>query len=108
VSLAGVTSRMLARHGRPMVLQRRVGKTEAFTSVTVLGKESAYKPTELVGLVQQGDLKVIIGPDLGAIAAPLKKPDQMLIDGRLHTIQGATPRYAGAAVDGYELWVRGA
>ncbi|MDB5380226.1 MAG: 38, APCd [Rubritepida sp.] len=107
MSLAGTTARMLARFGRGMVLQRRIGKTEAFTSATRLGKESAYKPTELVGLVQQGDLKVIIGPDLGAIAAPLKKPDRILIDGIAYTIQGAIPRYAGAVVDGYELWVRG-
>ncbi|MDB5415099.1 MAG: 38, APCd [Rubritepida sp.] len=108
MSLAGVTSRMLASHGRPIVLQRRIGKTDAFTSATVQGKESAYKPNELVGLVQQGDLKVVIGPDLGAVAAPLRKPDRILIDDRAFTIQGATPRYAGAAIDGYELWVRGA
>ena len=105
--LAGVTSRMLARYGRPMVLQRRVGKTDAFTSITRFGKDSAYRPQDLIGLVKQGDLKVIIGPDLGAITSPLKTPDQILIDGRAYTIQGATPRHVGTMLDGYELWVRG-
>jgi hypothetical protein len=108
MSLSAVTDRQLRAKGRPMVLQRRIGKTETFTSVTVMGLASAYRPQDLVGLVQQGDLKVIIGPDLGAISAPIKKPDQVLIDGRPYTIQGAAPRHVGAAIDGYELWVRGA
>nr|WP_314074428.1 hypothetical protein [uncultured Roseococcus sp.] len=107
-ALAGVTARMLARYGRPMELRRRAGKSEELISVERRGKDSAYKPTELVGLVQQGDLKVVIGPDLGPITAPLKKPDQILIDGRPYTIQGAIARYVGSAIDGYELWVRGA
>lgn len=106
--LAGITARQLRAKGRPMVLHRRIGKTDAFTAATVQGFASAYKPQELVGLVQQGDLKVVIGPDLGEIAAPPKKPDQILIDGRAYTIQGAAARYVGAAIDGYELWVRGA
>lgn len=90
-----------------MVLKRQIGTTTTYTEATIRGFASAYRPQDLVGLVKQGDLKVVIGPSLGAIAPPLKKPDRIVIDGRAYVIEGATPRYVGTAIDGHELWVRG-
>ena len=107
MSLANATARQLAAKGRPMTLRRRTGTTSAFTEATVQGYPSAYRPEQLTGLVKQGDLKVIIGPDLGAITAPIKAPDMIVIDGRSYAVQGATARMVGDAIAGYELWVRG-
>lgn len=97
----------LAQYGRPMTLRRRVGTGNTFTEATVQGYASAYRPEHLTGLVRQGDLKVVIGPDTGAITAPIKGPDALVIDGRTYAVQGATPRMVGATLAGYELWVRG-
>ena len=107
MSLASAVSDMLARNGRAMTLKRRVGTSAAFTEASVTGYASAYRPEQITGLVRQGDLKVVIGPDTGAVAAPLKAPDMIVIDGRSYAVQGATARMVGDAIAGYELWVRG-
>ena len=107
MSLAKAFLGVLARNGRTMTLRRRVGTSTAFTEVSVTGYATAYRPEQLTGLVKQGDQKIIIGPDLGAITAPIKAPDMVLMDGRSYAVQGATPRMVAGVVVGYEIWVRG-
>ncbi len=107
MSLAGVTGRMLARHGRPMVLRRLVGTGPGYHEVAVRGHLTSYRSNEIIGLVKQGDARVTIGPDLGPITPPLRAADQLVVDGRTWAVQGATPRYSGATLVGWELHVRG-
>lgn len=107
MTLPDATTRMLARTGRAMTLKRRIGTGATFTEATVQGFASAYRPEHLTGLVRQGDLKVVIGPDTGAVTAPIKAPDMLVVDGRSYAVQGATARMVGDAIAGYELWVRG-
>lgn len=107
MSLADIPARLLARNGRAMTLRRRIGTGGTFTEATVQGYAGAYKPDEITGLARQGDLKVVIGPDTGAVTAPLKAPDAIVFDGRTYAIQGATARMVGDVVAGHELWVRG-
>lgn len=107
MSLARAFRGVLARNGRTMTLRRRVGTSATFTEASVTGYATAYRPEQLAGLVKQGDQKIVIGPALGAIAAPLKAPDMIVLDGRSYAIQGATPRMVAGVVVGYEIWARG-
>lgn len=51
----------LRRAGRQMSLKRRVGtSTTVFVEATVYGKARFYQPTELIGLVKQGDRRIRI------------------------------------------------
>lgn len=106
MSLAGVTSRMLARHGSMMTLRRRVGTSAAFTSVDRLGKRVAFNPDEIQGALQQGDCRVTIGPDTGALGE-VRRNDIVVDDGQEWLVMGCSKIKAGAQLDGYRLWVRG-
>jgi hypothetical protein len=110
VSLAGVTARMLARQGRAMTLRRRVGMSSAFTDIGLLGRIRDVRPDELTGGVKQGDAMVVIeaAPVLAASGfAPPRKGDFIVADGRTWAVEGCETRFVGAAVDGYELHLRG-
>lgn len=106
MSLAATTARMLARNGRPMTLRRRVGVTAAFTDATVQGFMVAFNPTEVAGLVQQGDARVTIGPDAGDLTAP-RENDVLSIDGKAWRVMGAQALYVGVTLAGWRLWARG-
>lgn len=107
MSLTTATTSLLTHLGRPMTLRRRVGTSATFTDAVVQGYATTYRPDEVAGLVRQGDMKVVIGPDTGAVSAPIKAPDMLVMDGRTYAVQGATPRMVAGVVSGYELWVRG-
>lgn len=106
MSLRGVTGRMLARNGRPMVLKRRIGTSYDFAEATVQGFMTAYSPEEITGLLMQGDARVVIAPVAGALATPAAN-DVLVVDGFDWTVMGATPRHVGSTLDGWTLWVRG-
>lgn len=106
MSLANTAARMLARNGRPMTLRRRTGTTAAFTDAAVQGFMVSFNPTEVAGLVQQGDARVTIGPDVGDLTAP-RENDVLAIDGKAWRVMGAQALYVGATLAGWKLWVRG-
>lgn len=96
----------LRRAGRQMSLKRRVGTTSAFTECTVYGHSRFYQPTELIGLVAQGDRRVRIAQkDIAAASwpGPPKKGD--FLDGG--AVQGAEPLYEAETLVGFVCWVRG-
>lgn len=105
-ALAGVTARMLARVGRPMVLKRRQGTSDTFATVTVQGYLVAFAPGEITGEVRQGDARITIGPNAGALGA-IRTGDFVAVDGAEWAVLGVSPRHVGPAVAGYALWVRG-
>lgn len=108
MSLAGTVTRMLARNGRPMTLRRRVGTALAtFNSATVQGFLVSFAPQEVIGLVQQGDARVTISPDVGATLAAPRENDVLLVDGKAWRVMGAHALYAGTTLAGWRLWVRG-
>jgi hypothetical protein len=106
MTLPRSTSALLARYGRPVTLRRRVGTTPAFTEVTVNGTLRGYSAQELQGGVLQGDSAVVLDAATGALGVP-KRGDFLVVDGRTWAVQGAVPRALGAAVVGYDVWVRG-
>ena len=107
MSIPRAVLRVVSRNGRPMTLRRRVGTAlTTFTSVAVTGFLVSYSAGEVVGLIQQGDARVTIGPDVGTLTAP-RDNDSLLIDGKPWRVMGAQPLYHGAALAGWRLWVRG-
>jgi hypothetical protein len=108
MSIARSVSRMLARNGRPMTLRRRVGTAlTTFNSATVTGFLVSFAPQEVVGLVQQGDARVTITPNVGTTLSAPRENDSLLVDGKAWRVMGAQPLYAGATLTGWRLWVRG-
>jgi hypothetical protein len=97
-------------YGRAMTLRRRVGTTNAYTSVPIKGIFRSYTPGELVGGIAQGDARVVIAnKEMAAAAwpAPPTKGDQLVIAGRIWALMGAYPRTLGEVVLVYEIWCRG-
>lgn len=104
-ALADARRRMLALRGRPMVLRRG-----NLPDLTVQGFARDYRPEELAGGIQQGDLRVEIGQDEIRAAgwpAPPIKPDRLVLDGRTYAVMGARIVLDGQEVAGWTLWVRG-
>lgn len=100
--------RNLAARGRSMTLRRI--STGAPVTVTVVGTLRLFSPQDLTGAVKQGDARIEIGQDEIAAASwpyPPRSPDQVLVDGQTHTVQGATPVCEGATIIGWTLHVRG-
>ncbi|PWC69103.1 hypothetical protein TSH7_01265 [Azospirillum sp. TSH7] len=96
----------LRRAGRQMSLKRRVGTTNAFTECTVYGKARFYQPTELIGLVKQGDRRIRIAQsDIAAASWPGPPKVGDLLDGG--AVQGAEHLYDGETLVGFVVWVRG-
>jgi hypothetical protein len=106
MSLSSVIDRQLRTKGRPMVLKRRVGTGTTFTSATVRGFLVAFSPQDITGEVRQGDARVTIGSDTGALGV-VRANDILTIDGQDWQVLGATPRHVGATLAGYTVWVRG-
>jgi hypothetical protein len=99
---------MLARNGRPMTLRRRVGTALAtFNSAAVTGFMVSFAPQEVAGLVQQGDARVTITPDVGTRLAAPRENDSLVVDGKAWRVMGAQALYAGATLAGWRLWLRG-
>jgi hypothetical protein len=96
--------------GRPMTL-RRLLTTSTKVDVTLNGFISTFRPEQIgVGAIQQGDASIAILNDEIVAAAwpgPPRTRDQMLIDGRVWTVQGSTPIYEGTDCIGYNLFCRG-
>lgn len=92
-----------------MVLRRQATPTSP--TVTVSGYPRAYSPGELLGGVQQGDVRIeILNDEIAAASwpAPPRNPDRVVMDSRTYTVIGAFPIFEGTAVIGWSLWVRGA
>ncbi len=106
MSIARSAARMLARNGRPMTLRRRIGTGNTFRTAEVQGFMASFSPSEVSGLVQQGDARITIGSDAGTLAAP-RENDGILVDGKAWRVMGAHALYAGATLAGWRLWVRG-
>ena len=107
-SIAGA----LQKYGRPMTLRRKgAGPGGSDFDVTVYGRSRNYRPEELVDGVMDGDVEITFAtPDIIAAGwpAPPAVNDQMIIDGRLRTVQGEPePKYLGTAILVYVCRVRG-
>lgn len=103
--------RQLAAHGESVTL-RRINATPPNTEQPLTARVVAYRPEELTGAIQQGDLRVVfLAEDIGSFPLPLRErsSDKLVIDGIETTIQAVdtmTRRIAGTTV-AYELRVRG-
>lgn len=107
MSIPRAVLRLVSRNGRPMTLRRRVGTAlTTFTSVDVTGFLVSFNPSELAGLVQQGDARITIGPDTGALGTP-RENDQVLVDGKPWRVLGVHALNQGGTAAGWRLWVRG-
>lgn len=95
----------IAEHGQDVIL--RTGNTTT-GQVTVRAFVRGYKPSELVGLVKQGDKMVALSPTgLGSFGEP-KANQIVVVDGRPRTIQGE-PEYirVGSTLVRINLTARG-
>ncbi|UPY35500.1 hypothetical protein [Sediminicoccus sp. KRV36] len=107
MSLPDAVPRMLARNGRPMALRRRTGTAlSTFTETAVTGFVVAFNPSEIIGLIQQGDSRATIGADVGTLTAPAAN-DLLQVDGTAWRVMGSHPLVVGSTVVGYRLWLRG-
>jgi len=111
-----------ARIGEPVTIRRYSGKGTAravSAEAVAVARVTGYEPKDIVGAIQQGDRKVILLNDPGAVVPtgkaalsmllPLTSDDRLIIRGREVAILGAddsTRRVAGELV-AIELQVRG-
>lgn len=105
----------LTRAGETIAIRRYTGSGATRTphDTDVLGRIVAYLPQELVGLVKQGDQKVIVfAPDLAdaGFDEPILDSDKVYVRGRELSIQAVddNTRRIGDTLIAYELQVRGA
>ncbi len=88
------------------------GENAPFFDVSVGARVVGYEPHELLGLIQQGDRRVImLAEDLSdaQFPLPLRKGDKVLVRGRelnIEAVDDNTRRVQGVLV-AYELQVRG-
>ncbi|MGE0719798.1 MAG: hypothetical protein AB7P02_30420 [Alphaproteobacteria bacterium] len=106
----------LRRHGEPMTLRRLTSiAPEAFASVQVYGKrymrDGGAVGDELIGTAAQAVLRIKISNAEIAAAAwpgPPKKDDELVIAGRVHTLDGdADTRYDRGVPVAHFLVVKG-
>lgn len=105
MSLANVTARMLARHGRPFTLRRLPS-----TDVTVQGFRGGFDANNLPGGLPQGQSTVIIGNAEIAAAAwpgPPRKGDRLIEATRTAVVESVETIWLGAAIDRHILTVSG-
>lgn len=105
-AVAGTRARLLVRFGRTMTLRRQV-TTSSNTDATVVGFVTAFRPDQITGDVRQGDCVVAIGPAPAGWPGPPRARDQVVIDAKVWTVQGAAALYEGATLAGYDLHARG-
>jgi hypothetical protein len=101
---------VLRRKGRAFQLRRRIGTSNTFNDVSVLGLAVGYAPEELVGGITQGDKRAILSNAEIAAAGwpgPPRRGDILVIDGQPYTVQAPDPRWIGAGYVGHVLQVRG-
>lgn len=98
---------MLARHGAPAELRRRIGTTSAFGTDPCRAFITSYSPDQLVGQVRQGDARAVVGATYPSLGGP-EPQDQLVQDGKLWTIMGSKERRVRGVLGGYDLWLRGA
>jgi hypothetical protein len=106
MSISRSVLRIISRNGRPMTLRRRIGTTGTFTTASVKGFMVSFSPSEISGLVQQGDARVTIAADVAALVSP-RENDTVLVDGKAWRVMGFQPLYHAYALSGWRLWVRG-
>lgn len=107
MSLATTPARLLGRAGRSMTLRRRSGTSDAFTDVAIRGFMVSYNPSEIAGTIQQGDARVTLAPNAGALTAP-RDGDFLVIDGAHWLIFGPPQAlYVGAVLSAWRAHVRG-
>ena len=105
MSLANVTARMLARHGRPFTLRRLPS-----TDVTVQGFRGGFDANNLPGGLPQGQSTVIIGNAEIAAAAwpgPPRKGDRLIEAARTAVVESIETIWLGTAIDRHVLTVTG-
>jgi hypothetical protein len=77
--------RQLAKHGQTVVLTR-----SGSDPITMAAFVRGYKPEDLVGDIQQGDLSVILSPtNIGAFPVPVREGDKVSVAGAVKNVQSA-------------------
>lgn len=95
----------LSRSGRPMTLRRK-GSPNVDASVTGTGPRAVSPSAPEAGTLQS-DVRFTISPGLGAIAAPPRRGDLLIADGRTYNVQDSVARMDGATLTAYDLIARG-
>lgn len=76
--------RQLARHGQTVTLARGA------SSVTIPGFVRGFRPEELVGDIQQGDLSAVLSPtNLGDFPVPVQHNDKLTVAGAVKNVESA-------------------
>lgn len=107
MSLARVTQRALARHGRAFTLRRL---PLPGTDVTVRGYRTEFQSQPLPGGLPQGQSTIIIGNAEIAAAAwpgPPRKGDRLIDATRTVMVESVETIWLGASVDRHVLTVSG-
>lgn len=108
---------MLKKHGRAMILRRRIGTSNEWREQSVKGFSVAFGPEQLTGAVVQGDRRIRISPlDVGDWPGPpppnvhpSQWPNAIVAGDQLDgaNVQGAELRYDGENPSVWVVWVRG-
>lgn len=96
--------RAVASYGQTVILRKA---NTAIGQVSVNGHVRNYKPEELVGIIEQGDSKVILSPTgLETFGVPPQN-GFVVIDGKPRMIKAATPMKVANTLVRIELAVKG-
>jgi hypothetical protein len=107
MGLSSIPARLLTRHGRAMTLRRRTGTSESFTEVTIYGFAVSYSAQDIAGHIQQGDARVTLAPNAGALTAP-RDGDFLVIDGAHWAFVGPPEAvYVGSDLSAWRAHIRG-
>lgn len=101
--------RQIAMHGETLTLQRN--GTPPITQA-VRARVTGYQPDELIGQIQQGDVRIIVlAEDIGSFPVPIRErsTDSVVINGRFLTVQAVDERTrkVGGVLIAYEIRARG-
>jgi len=107
-------ARMIDAVGEPILIRRYAGtgSNRPKFEVTVRARVTGFHETELVGLILQGDTKLIVlADDLVAsqFAMPVRKGDKVVVRGKELNVEdpdGNTRRVQGVLI-AYEIQARG-
>lgn len=96
--------------GQIVTLRRLTGPRQIPFDVETKAVVTGFKPAELVGGIIQGDKRIIIGPqDIARWQwpGPPRKGDQIIIRGRVSTIEAVDPVEGRGEVVRYNILARG-
>lgn len=110
MSVADEIEAEVTTYGQQVVLRRLTGTGLTPTDVTLFAVVRGYQPQDLVGMIAEGDRRVIMGNKAIVAASwpgPPKRDDQIVIDGKSTNIIACASITLDGDIARHDIQVRG-